>query len=216
MNLLPLFDAFFAPSRCVLCRKRIATGDWCEPCAAATKTSAKTCYRCGSARQTHHACWPDGSAVGATVVAYDDSLGLRRVLTAAVRHGVQSVFDDAARLLASRYLVRESRPTVVCAVPLAKRALRTQSFDQRAVLAKMFAQSANLAVGPRLSRTKSQANYRPDSLALDDKFVVLVTDVIGDEALSAAVRFCDAHNVRRVDVVAVVRYGDDSLDASQP
>lgn len=214
MNLLPVFDAFFAPSRCVLCRKRIATGDWCEPCAAATKTSAKTCYRCGSARQTHHACWPDGSAVGATVVAYDDSLGLRRVLTSAVRHGVQSVFEDAARLLASRYMVREGRPTVVCAVPLAKRAARTQPFNQRAVLAKTFADTADLARGPTLTVANRQASGRHDETVFDGTHVVLVTDVIGDEALSAAVRLCDAHNVRRVDVVAVVRYGDDSLDAS--
>lgn len=119
------------------------------------------------------------------------------------------MFNDAAQVLARRYVIRDQLPTLVCAVPLSPRAARTQPIDQRLRLADTFALAAGLHRGPRFTVHRRARANRALPTVLSDTAVVLVTDVIGDDAMAMrAVDRLERAGVFLVDVAALTRIGD--------
>lgn len=214
MDYYRALDALLLPERCVLCRRRASVDVWCAACAAMMVPAHGCCYRCAGLRQAGHACWPDDAPVTATTTALLDSGPLRRSLATAAHHGAVRSWRAFAGLLARQYLVRDGAPTLVCAVPLTRRAQRIQPCNQRQLLAATFAALLALPMGPTftLNRQRRQATHGNEAQVLHGWHIVLVTDVIfTGQSVWEAAQLLRAAGSKSVDVAAVTRRGEASL-----
>ncbi|MEX2532627.1 MAG: phosphoribosyltransferase [Nitriliruptoraceae bacterium] len=174
----------------------------------------RRCYRCAGSRQAGHACWSTTAPIDSTTTVFLDSGPLRRSLATATRYAAADSWRALAAMLARQYLLREGSETFVYAVPLARRAQRTQACDQRKLLATTFAALLTLPVGPTLPYRlrRHQTTGRTGAKRLSGCHVVLVTDVIhtGQSVWAAAQLFRDEAS-KSIDVVAITRRGEEPL-----
>jgi predicted amidophosphoribosyltransferase len=214
MPIHPAFDALILPRRCVLCRRRADVPVWCAACTQAIAVAASACYRCGGHSLTQHACWPPGTPIAATTTAYSDSLALRRTLHTAAKHDVHDVWESFGATLARRYVIRIAPHTIVFATPSRKASRRAQQDVHCQRLARAFATSCGLPLGPQLIPKRRPARHDPTTQQslVEGRHVVLVTDMFATGvALWNTAQWLKANGSRTVDVVAVMRQGDHPL-----
>lgn len=214
MDCRHICDALLLPRRCVLCRRRAFVDVWCAECVKMMTPAHDRCYRCAGPRQTGHACWSPAAPIDSTTTVFLDSGPLRRSLATATRHAATESWRALAAILARQYLQREGAATFVYAVPLTRRAQRTQACDQRKLLATTLAALLSLPMGPSLpcDFRRHQTTKKTGVHRLSGCHVVLVTDVIhtGQSVWQAAQLFRDQAS-KSVDVLAVTRRGEEPL-----